>query len=249
VARCNGGASPLRSRCASAQPLYREFVIAKIGCEDRLWDKLTNQLYLGSENWLKRLRAQIETKPRSTDHPRTQRAAGRPKTHTIFSAVAKAAGETAESIESRAAMFYEILWRGWDGTRARSRCARLRRRSDCEAKDTSRTSSRDAKRSSPRTPRYSHITIAPWQPCALELGFAPFEQLIVAGESVRACLAANSILPASSSSLPPVFPRTATRSLIDEQRGRKMTPDPVTSDGNLWHQRPDTHLAGSNRRR
>jgi hypothetical protein len=83
---------------ASAQPLYREFVLAKIGCEDRLWDKLTNQFFLGSEDWLKKMRTQIETKPRSTDHPRTQRAAGRPKMHTIVSVVAKAAGKTAESI-------------------------------------------------------------------------------------------------------------------------------------------------------
>ena len=33
----------------TAQANYREFVLAKIGCEDRLWDKLTNQLYLGAE--------------------------------------------------------------------------------------------------------------------------------------------------------------------------------------------------------
>lgn len=34
-----------------AQAACQDFVLAKIGCEDRLWDKLTNQLYLGSEAW------------------------------------------------------------------------------------------------------------------------------------------------------------------------------------------------------
>jgi REP element-mobilizing transposase RayT len=62
---------------ASAEPLYREFVLAKIGCEDRLWDKLTNQLYLGAEEWVKRMRRQIETKPRSHDHPRGGEGRGR----------------------------------------------------------------------------------------------------------------------------------------------------------------------------
>jgi hypothetical protein len=115
VARCNGCASALRPDAALAQPLYREFVLAKIGCEDRLWDKLTNQFYLGSEDWLKKMRAQVEKKPRSTDHPRTQRAAGRPKMHTIVSAVAKAAGETAESIRrTRGHVLRNLVaWLGW----------------------------------------------------------------------------------------------------------------------------------------
>jgi hypothetical protein len=57
-----------------AHAAYREFVLAKIGCEDRLWDQLTNQLYLGAEGWIKTMRGRVESKPRSTDHPRTQRA-------------------------------------------------------------------------------------------------------------------------------------------------------------------------------
>ncbi|HSY49510.1 MAG TPA: transposase [Thermoanaerobaculia bacterium] len=42
-----------------AQTAYREFVLAKIGCEDRLWEKLTNQLYLGTEEWIKMMRGQV----------------------------------------------------------------------------------------------------------------------------------------------------------------------------------------------
>ena len=101
---------------------------------DRLWDKLTNQLYLGSEAWRRTIRRQIETKPRSTDHPRTQRATGRPKMHTIVSAVAKAAGETSESIRSTRGYILRTLvaWLGWhEGmVTLRSIAASLRLRSE-----------------------------------------------------------------------------------------------------------------------
>ena len=117
-----------------AQAVYREFVLAKIGCEDRLWEKLTNQLYLGTEEWTKTMRGQVEAKPRSTDHPRTQRAVGRPKMHTIIGAVAKAAGETAASIrETRGGILSRLAaWIGWhEGlVTLRSIAASLRLRSE-----------------------------------------------------------------------------------------------------------------------
>jgi REP element-mobilizing transposase RayT len=119
---------------ATAQPLYRDFVLAKIGCEDRLWDKLSNQLYLGSESWLKTMRKQVETKARSTDHPLVQRAVGRPKMHTIVSAVAEAAGETVESIRTTPGHILHslIAWLGWhEGlVTLRSIAASLRLRSE-----------------------------------------------------------------------------------------------------------------------
>ena len=59
----------------TANRAYREFVHAKIGCEERLWDKVTNAIYLGTEEWTRRMRKVVEAKPRSTDHPRVQRAA------------------------------------------------------------------------------------------------------------------------------------------------------------------------------
>jgi REP element-mobilizing transposase RayT len=119
---------------AKAQPLYRDFVLAKIGCEDRLWDKLTNQFYLGSEAWCKTMRRKVETRPRSTDHPRIQRAVGRPKMHMIVSAVAKAAGQTAESIrETKGHILRSLVaWLGWhEGlVTLRSIAASLRLRSE-----------------------------------------------------------------------------------------------------------------------
>jgi hypothetical protein len=118
----------------TAQPLYRDFVLAKIGCEERLWDKLINQLYLGTETWTKAMRAQVETKIRSTDHPRTQRAVGRPKMNLIVSAVAKAVGKTAEMIRNTQGHILRSLvaWLGWhEGwVTLRSIAASLRLRSE-----------------------------------------------------------------------------------------------------------------------
>lgn len=98
-----------------AQAEYREFVLAKIGVEDDLWGKLTNRMYLGTEEWAREMRKIVETKPRSTDHPRAQRAVGRPKTHRIIDAVGKAAGATAETIrETRGSILRRLAaWIGW----------------------------------------------------------------------------------------------------------------------------------------
>ena len=56
-----------------ARPRYRQFVNEAIGSEERLWDNVTGQMYLGSEDWIDKVRARIALKPRSDDHPRLQR--------------------------------------------------------------------------------------------------------------------------------------------------------------------------------
>jgi REP element-mobilizing transposase RayT len=98
-----------------AQTYYREFVLAKIGCEDRLWDNLVNALYLGTEAWTKTMRQMVELKPRSTDHPRVQRSVGRPKMHEVVAAVARAAGVGASSIRNTRGSSLRRLaaWIGW----------------------------------------------------------------------------------------------------------------------------------------
>lgn len=98
-----------------AQTYYREFVLAKIGCDDRLWDHLVNALYLGTEAWTKTMRQKVEGKPRSTDHPRVQRAVGRPKMHEVVSAVARAAGVGASEIRAtRGGRLRQLVaWIGW----------------------------------------------------------------------------------------------------------------------------------------
>jgi REP element-mobilizing transposase RayT len=99
----------------SAQADYREFVCAKIDGEDCLWDKLTNRIFLGTETWTKEMRKIVEAKPRSTDHPRAQRAVGRPKMHAIVDAVAKAAGTSAVSIrDTRGSVLRRLTaWIAW----------------------------------------------------------------------------------------------------------------------------------------
>jgi len=113
---------------------YRDFVQAKIGSEESLWDNITNGIFLGTEEWAKRMRRVVETEPRSTDHPRRQRSVGRPKMHVIVDAVSKAAGTTAESVrETRGGALRRLVaWIGWhEGLiTLRSIAAGLRMRSE-----------------------------------------------------------------------------------------------------------------------
>ena len=80
------------------------------------------------------MRKLVETKPRSTDHPRTQRAVGRPKMHLIVAAVAKAASVSGAAIRAtRGGMLRRLTaWIGWhEGlVTLRSIAASLRLRSE-----------------------------------------------------------------------------------------------------------------------
>lgn len=117
-----------------AQSYYREFVAQKIASEERLWDRLINGIYLGSESWAKSIRKRIESKPRSTDHPIAHRAIGRPNMAKVISAVADAAGETASAIRAMrgGALRRLAAWIGWhEGLLTlRSIAAALRLRSE-----------------------------------------------------------------------------------------------------------------------
>jgi REP element-mobilizing transposase RayT len=98
-----------------AQVYYSEFVVAKIGSNECLWDKAINGIYLGAEQWAKKMRRAVEAKPRSTDHPRAQRAVGRPKMHEVVAAVAHAAGVATSTIrEVRGGCLRRLVaWIGW----------------------------------------------------------------------------------------------------------------------------------------
>jgi REP element-mobilizing transposase RayT len=98
-----------------ARTNYGRFVAAKVESTDRLWDKLINGIYLGSEEWAKRIRRIVEAKPRSTDHPRVQRAVGRPKMHAVISAVAHSANvDAAELRIARGGPLRRLIaWVGW----------------------------------------------------------------------------------------------------------------------------------------
>ena len=80
------------------------------------------------------MRKQVESRVRSTDHPRIERAVGRPHMVAIVGAVAKAAGETAASIRATRGHILRSLvaWLGWhEGlVTLRSIAASLRLRSE-----------------------------------------------------------------------------------------------------------------------
>jgi putative transposase len=118
----------------AAQTAYRGHVLEAIGCEDRLWDKIKNAIYLGSERWTKQMRKVVESRPRSTDHPRIQRAVGRPAMHTIVKTVANVGKRLQEAIQpiSSAERRRLMAWIGWhEGLiTLRSIAASLRLRSE-----------------------------------------------------------------------------------------------------------------------
>ncbi len=118
----------------TAEAHYRDFVHAGIGSDESLWDKLMNGMYLGTEAWAKQMRVLVESRPRSTDHPKAQRAIARPQMHTVIAAVAKIAGESADTIRSAGGNPLRRLaaWLGWhEGLLTlRSIAASLRLRSE-----------------------------------------------------------------------------------------------------------------------
>jgi hypothetical protein len=62
---------------AAAQPAYRRFVLEAIDCEDRLWDKVTRAIYLGSEPWANEMRKLVgEQRARRITRRRSTRSAG-----------------------------------------------------------------------------------------------------------------------------------------------------------------------------
>ena len=113
-----GGLSPVR--------------VDRIGCEDALWQRLIHGIYLGTEDWAaKHMRARVESKPRSTNRPKTQRSIGRPKMHQIIAAVAKFAECTAEisapGVGTRSGRSCLVGWHeGWLTLRSIAAALRLR---------------------------------------------------------------------------------------------------------------------------
>jgi REP-associated tyrosine transposase len=75
-----------------ATTLYRGFVEAGEKRSLRPWDGITAQIYLGSEEFRKRLRARIEGADIGTDIPRRQVRIGRPNTTWLLEAVARVVG-------------------------------------------------------------------------------------------------------------------------------------------------------------
>ena len=100
---------------ATSAEIYQEFVLARVDAQERLWDQVTNGIYLGGEAWSKKMRALVESWPRSTDHPIEQRAIGRPSPQQVIAAVSRVAGVAAEDVRSRAGgqLRWLISWISW----------------------------------------------------------------------------------------------------------------------------------------
>ena len=71
-----------------ARKLYRVFVYDGIGSASRPWDAVVGGAYLGSEDWLERVRKRIESQPRDSEYPRPQRNLPRVTMKEIIDAVA-----------------------------------------------------------------------------------------------------------------------------------------------------------------
>ena len=115
----------------SWQSTYRVWVDERVGSEERLWDQLMNGIYLGTTAWLKTVRKHVEIRPWSDEHPKTQRAVGRPAMATIVEAVAKAFRVPAKKVrhghggDARKVAAWLGLWEGWAELRSIAASLRL----------------------------------------------------------------------------------------------------------------------------
>lgn len=75
-----------------ARARYQAFVEAGIGSTQSPWNNLVGQMYLGSEEFIETMRDHVEVKPRSSDHPLSQRYVARPDMGAIVSAVSSVMG-------------------------------------------------------------------------------------------------------------------------------------------------------------
>lgn len=106
-----------------AQEYYRALVAEKIGSTERLWDQLINGIYLGTEDWARTVRRVLVSKPRSREHPRMQRAVGRPKIGEVLQAVASVTGNKVADLKAARGgpLRRLIAWIGWNESLMRLR--------------------------------------------------------------------------------------------------------------------------------
>jgi putative transposase len=72
-----------------ARAHYKSFVDAAIGLDESPWKDLVGRMYLGSTEWVEKVREQIDLKPRSDDHARFQRVIGEPSMSAIVAGMAQ----------------------------------------------------------------------------------------------------------------------------------------------------------------
>lgn len=70
-----------------ARARYAPFVSAGVNTESP-WNNLVGQMYLGSEEFVQRMRDRVDLKPRASEHPLAQRSIANPEMNAIVSAIA-----------------------------------------------------------------------------------------------------------------------------------------------------------------
>lgn len=73
---------------AIARTLYTRFVDEGIGVERCPWRDVVGQIYLGTDAWVEEIRQKIESRPRSDDHPLSQKDPLPPAMVDVIAAVA-----------------------------------------------------------------------------------------------------------------------------------------------------------------
>jgi len=121
---------PDPSKCHA---IYRNHVAEKIGSTGSIWDQLVGQVYLGSEEWVDRMRALVESKPRSDEYSMAQRLIPRLKMAKVVKAVAEACHIDEKDLRHRHGGIARMIaaWVGWNEglLRLREIAAALRLRS------------------------------------------------------------------------------------------------------------------------
>jgi putative transposase len=84
-----------------ARSAYREFVVAGSSRLEKPWKRVTNQLFLGSDDFRRRVRAMRLSHPVSSEVPRAQRTGIRPDLSEIIRAATGAMGVDASAIRKQ----------------------------------------------------------------------------------------------------------------------------------------------------
>ena len=123
----------LDSDPAKCHEIYRRHVAERSGSPESIWDHLVGQVYLGSEEWIEKMRRLVESKLRSDEHSMSQRLIPRLKMAKVVKAVAEACDIDEKDLRHRHGGVARMIaaWIGWNEglMRLREIAAALRLRS------------------------------------------------------------------------------------------------------------------------
>jgi len=99
----------------SWQANYAVFVSERVGSTESPWDRVRHGIFLGTDLWIRKMRKIVESKPRSSDHPKRQRSVGRPIMPRVIETVARIAGVSPGEIRNGRGGPLRMLcaWLGW----------------------------------------------------------------------------------------------------------------------------------------